>query len=109
LLQNLKNKELNASEYEEIECYKYVLQTILPFLRRINDEQMIEKEMEAKIQGIFFRSLSNKLRNSSVVQILLVSLEESKDFLSLFRSEDSLLLLLVWVTRRLTSHKCKYS
>jgi hypothetical protein len=72
LLQNLKNLELNVSKDVEIECYKFVLQTLLPFLRQINDEQMIEKEMEAKLQGIFFHSLSNKLRNSSAVQILLV-------------------------------------
>jgi hypothetical protein len=78
LLQNLKNLELNVSKDVEIECYKFVLQTLLPFLRQINDEQMIEKEMEAKLQGIFFHSLSNKLRNSSAVQILLVSLEENR-------------------------------
>ena len=78
LPQNLKNLELNVSKDVQIKCYKFVLQTLLPFLRRINDEQMIEKEMEAKLQGIFFQSLSNKLRNSSAVQILLVSLEENK-------------------------------
>ncbi|XP_059432802.1 lysine-specific demethylase JMJ25-like isoform X2 [Corylus avellana] len=59
-IKNLKNKELNFSKYEKIECYKYVLQTILPFLRRINDEQMIEKEMEAKIQRLALPELKIK-------------------------------------------------
>ncbi|XP_059445951.1 lysine-specific demethylase JMJ25-like isoform X2 [Corylus avellana] len=49
-VKNLKNLELEVSKDVQIECYKFVLQTLLPFLRRINDEQMIEKEMEAKIQ-----------------------------------------------------------
>lgn len=70
LLQNL-NLELIVSEDEQFEHYKYALQTLLPFLKRLNEEQIIEKEMEAKRQGIFFQPLPNKFRNSSMVQLFL--------------------------------------
>ena len=54
LLQNLKNLDLDISEDEGFEHYKYMLQILLPFLQRISEEQMVEKELEAKRQGIFF-------------------------------------------------------
>ena len=57
LLQNLKNLDLDISEDEEFEHYKYMLQVLLPFLQRINEEQMVEKNLEAKRQGIFFYSV----------------------------------------------------
>jgi len=37
----------------EFELSKYMLKVLLPYLRRLDEEQMAEKEMEAKIQGIF--------------------------------------------------------
>ncbi|KAM7513931.1 hypothetical protein LguiA_003514 [Lonicera macranthoides] len=37
---------------EEAEYSKYVLQALLPFMKQFNEEQIREKEMEAKIQGI---------------------------------------------------------
>lgn len=54
LLQNLKNLELNISEDEIFEHYQYVLQILLPFLQQLNEEQMAEKQLEAKRQGIFY-------------------------------------------------------
>jgi hypothetical protein len=70
LLQNL-NLELIVSVDEQFEHHKYVLQTLLPFLKRLNEEHMIEKKMEAKRQGIFFQSLPNKFRNLYMVQLIL--------------------------------------
>jgi len=70
LLQNL-NLELIVSVDEQFEHHKYVLQTLLPFLKRLNEEHMIEKKMEAKRQGIFFQPLPNKFRNLYMVQLIL--------------------------------------
>jgi len=39
---------------EKVEHSLYLLQVLLPFLRQLDEEQMIEKEIEAKIQGIMF-------------------------------------------------------
>lgn len=75
-MQNLKNLELTVSEDEKLEHYKYSLQILVPILKRLNEEQMIEKEMEAKRQGIF---LSNKFRNTSIMQFI---------YLVLFGLED---------------------
>lgn len=41
------------SEDKKVEHSKYLLQVLLPFLKRVNDEQMIEMEIEARRQGIF--------------------------------------------------------
>ncbi|XP_056693700.1 lysine-specific demethylase JMJ29 isoform X2 [Spinacia oleracea] len=41
-----------VSKEEEILHSKKLLMTILPFLKQLNQEQMTEKEIEAKIQGI---------------------------------------------------------
>lgn len=54
LLQNLKNLELDISEHEIFEHYKYVLQILLPFLQQLNEEQMAEKQLEAERRGIFY-------------------------------------------------------
>lgn len=43
---------LHISKDEEIEHSKYLLHALLPFLKRLNDEQLIETEMEARRQGI---------------------------------------------------------
>ncbi|KAE8022997.1 hypothetical protein FH972_008754 [Carpinus fangiana] len=65
-LKNLKNLELNVSKDVQIECNKFVLQTLLPFLRRINDEQTIEKEMEAKLQGLVLPELKIELADCPI-------------------------------------------
>lgn len=75
LLQILKNIELSISEDDQFEHYKYVLQALLPILKCLNEEQLIEKEIEAKRQGIYFQSLTKKLRISSMTQCLLISFD----------------------------------
>ncbi|KAF5445586.1 hypothetical protein F2P56_034629 [Juglans regia] len=59
-VKNLKNLEFTVSEDEQFEHYKYVLQTMLPILKQLNEEQMTEKEMEAKRQGILHPLLEIK-------------------------------------------------
>lgn len=39
---------------EKVEVSLYLLQVLLPFIRQLDEEQMIENETEAKIQGIMF-------------------------------------------------------
>ncbi|KAK4261918.1 hypothetical protein QN277_004853 [Acacia crassicarpa] len=46
-----KNKEKHVTT-EEVEYYKYLLSVLLPYLRQLNEEQMMEKEIEAKRQGV---------------------------------------------------------
>ena len=50
-LQALKDSQCQISEEEKIEHSKFILQILLPFLRRFNAEQVMEKEIEAKIRG----------------------------------------------------------
>ncbi|XP_062000816.1 lysine-specific demethylase JMJ29-like isoform X2 [Rosa rugosa] len=50
---NLKKQpELNISKEEKLEHSKYLLQALLPLLKRLNNEQVIEMEMEARRQGL---------------------------------------------------------
>lgn len=56
-MQHLKNLTLKFSDEEKIQYSKYMLQMLLPFLKQLHAEQLVEKEMEAKIQGIFFLGL----------------------------------------------------
>jgi len=47
-----------ADKEEKVELCMYLLQVLLPYLRQLDEEQLIENETEAKIQGTFsFRSL----------------------------------------------------
>lgn len=36
---------------QKIQYSKYMIKSLLPFLEQINKEQVIERELEAKIQG----------------------------------------------------------
>nr|POF26775.1 lysine-specific demethylase jmj25 [Quercus suber] len=54
-VKNLKNLDLDISEDEKFEHYKYMLQILLPFLQRISEEQMAEKELEAQRRVITSR------------------------------------------------------
>lgn len=45
------NSDLKVSKDEKIQCSKYIVQRLLPHLKEINDEQIAEKEVEAKISG----------------------------------------------------------
>jgi lysine-specific demethylase 3 len=48
------NSNLIVSEEEKVQASKFILQSLLPHLKGINDEQVAEKEVEAKIYGTFF-------------------------------------------------------
>ncbi|XP_015073785.1 lysine-specific demethylase JMJ25-like isoform X2 [Solanum pennellii] len=47
----LKDSQCQISEEEKFEHSKFILQILLPFLRRFNAEQVMEKEIEAKTRG----------------------------------------------------------
>ncbi|PKI60530.1 hypothetical protein CRG98_019006 [Punica granatum] len=49
-----KNQKLNINQEETHQHYKYVLHLLLPFLKQFNDEQMLEKDIEAKRQVYLF-------------------------------------------------------
>jgi hypothetical protein len=51
-LQDLKNLNLEVSEEEEVQHSKFLLCSLLPFLKRLDAEQMTEREIEARIRGI---------------------------------------------------------
>ncbi|XP_017427435.1 lysine-specific demethylase JMJ26 isoform X2 [Vigna angularis] len=51
LINKMKDKA-TGDEGEKVEHSLYLLQVLLPFLRQLDEEQMIEKETEAKIQGL---------------------------------------------------------
>jgi len=51
---------------EKVEHSLYLLQVLLPFIRQLDEEQMIENETEAKIQGIMllFKDIKLILKQS---------------------------------------------
>lgn len=51
-LQNPLKLGLDISDEEKVDHSKILLKTVLPFLKQFNEEQIMEKEFEAKIQGI---------------------------------------------------------
>ncbi|XP_047152289.1 lysine-specific demethylase JMJ25-like [Vigna umbellata] len=53
-------KKAKTKEDEHVEFSVYLLQTLLPHLRLLDEEQMIENETEAKIQGISISELRVK-------------------------------------------------
>ncbi|KAI5401748.1 hypothetical protein KIW84_066279, partial [Lathyrus oleraceus] len=52
--------ETNITKEEEVEFSKYVLKGLLPYLRQLDEEQIIEKEREAKRQGLSFSKFEVK-------------------------------------------------
>lgn len=46
-------KNAKTNKDNGVEHSKYLLKGLLPYLRQLDEEQMIEREIEAKIQGIF--------------------------------------------------------
>ncbi|KAF5193284.1 Lysine-specific demethylase jmj25, partial [Thalictrum thalictroides] len=52
----------NLSEEEKVNYSKYLVHQLLPILKEIDEEQLLEKEVEAKIQGI--SSTQVKLRQT---------------------------------------------
>lgn len=51
-MQDKEKFDLKFTEEEKIEYSKYIIPMLLPFLKQFNEEQMKEKAIEAKIQGI---------------------------------------------------------
>ncbi|CAH2054604.1 unnamed protein product [Thlaspi arvense] len=51
------NSDFMASTDEQIQCSKYILRRLFPHLKEINDEQIYEKEVEAKISGLKFEEV----------------------------------------------------
>ncbi|KAK3016022.1 hypothetical protein RJ639_007341, partial [Escallonia herrerae] len=47
-----KMLKLEFSNEEKVSYSKYILQELLPLLKRLNEEQTMEREIEAKIQGL---------------------------------------------------------
>ncbi|XP_061996465.1 lysine-specific demethylase JMJ29-like isoform X2 [Rosa rugosa] len=63
---NLNSKlALHVSKNEELEHSKYLLEALLPFLKRLNDEQVIEMVMEARRQGKSLSELKIQRSDSS--------------------------------------------
>jgi len=46
-------KKGETNKEEKVEHSMYLLRVLLPYLRLLYEEQMVENETEAKIQGIF--------------------------------------------------------
>nr|XP_017246916.1 PREDICTED: lysine-specific demethylase JMJ25-like [Daucus carota subsp. sativus]XP_017246917.1 PREDICTED: lysine-specific demethylase JMJ25-like [Daucus carota subsp. sativus]XP_017246918.1 PREDICTED: lysine-specific demethylase JMJ25-like [Daucus carota subsp. sativus]XP_017246919.1 PREDICTED: lysine-specific demethylase JMJ25-like [Daucus carota subsp. sativus]XP_017246920.1 PREDICTED: lysine-specific demethylase JMJ25-like [Daucus carota subsp. sativus] len=64
-----KDKEkfnLKFTEEEKIEYSKYIIPMLLPFLKQFNEEQMKEKAIEAKIQGLSLSDLKVQKANCSL-------------------------------------------
>ncbi|EYU23669.1 hypothetical protein MIMGU_mgv1a026774mg [Erythranthe guttata] len=51
-IRDLKLLTLKYGHEEKMEYSRYMLQRLLPFLKQFHEEQMVEKEMEAKIKGL---------------------------------------------------------
>lgn len=54
----LEKEELKFSEDDKARHSLYMLQAIYPCLKQFNEEQMMEKEMEARIQGVPFSEVN---------------------------------------------------
>ncbi|XP_058772086.1 lysine-specific demethylase JMJ25-like [Vicia villosa] len=60
LINEMKQRVETNTKEEEVEFSKYMLKGVLPYLRQLDQEQMIEKEREAKRQGLSFSKLEVK-------------------------------------------------
>ena len=54
ILQEREHNGVGVSDEEKIEHSRYLLKRLIPFLRRLNDEQSAESELEAKRRGISY-------------------------------------------------------
>ncbi|BFG21483.1 hypothetical protein CerSpe_077570 [Prunus speciosa] len=64
-LDHVPKLQFCISEDKNVEHSKYLLQVLLPFLKRVNDEQMIEMEIEARRQGLSLSELKIQRSDSS--------------------------------------------
>ncbi|CAJ1932431.1 unnamed protein product [Sphenostylis stenocarpa] len=55
---NQMKKNAISDKDEKVELSMYLLQVLLPFLKQLDEEQMIETETEAKIQGLSVSELN---------------------------------------------------
>ncbi|PIA26645.1 hypothetical protein AQUCO_09100066v1 [Aquilegia coerulea] len=55
--QDLKDMKLKAERDKQVLYSKYIVHTLLPVLKQINQEQMMEKELESKIQGLSLKDI----------------------------------------------------
>ncbi|CAL5427418.1 unnamed protein product [Camellia sinensis] len=53
---NLNNSEWNISYDDRIRHGKHLLHALLPFLKQFNQEQLMEKEIEAKVQATYCKT-----------------------------------------------------
>lgn len=58
--------EFNLTKDDKLHYSKYLLKLLLPFVRRFNEEQIREREMEAKIQGISLLEVNLQVANCDV-------------------------------------------
>ncbi|KAI8022338.1 Lysine-specific demethylase JMJ25 [Camellia lanceoleosa] len=56
-LKELNNLKLEINEDEKVHHSMYLLHALIPFLKHFNQEQLMEKEIEAKIQGLSLAAL----------------------------------------------------
>ncbi|WJX21577.1 hypothetical protein P8452_10988 [Trifolium repens] len=57
LIKAIKRNNTETNKDHEVELSKYMLKELLPYLRRLDKEQMVEKEIEAKRQGLSLSEL----------------------------------------------------
>ncbi|GAU51050.1 hypothetical protein TSUD_371280 [Trifolium subterraneum] len=63
LIEAIKDKKATNKDHE-VELSKYMLKILLPYLIRLDQEQMVEKEIEAKRQGLPLSELKIKVADS---------------------------------------------
>ncbi|KAL9356700.1 hypothetical protein Peur_049953 [Populus x canadensis] len=51
-IKELKNLNLEVSKEEEVRYCKFFLRALLPFLKQLDEEQMMEREIEARRKGV---------------------------------------------------------
>ncbi|KAL6520030.1 hypothetical protein OROHE_017173 [Orobanche hederae] len=62
-MKHLKNLTLGYNDEEKVQYSKYMLGLLLPFLRQFHIEQLVEKEMEAKTQGLRISEIKSQQSN----------------------------------------------
>ncbi|KAJ4838852.1 hypothetical protein Tsubulata_010884 [Turnera subulata] len=60
---DLKNLKLEVSAEEEAQHSKFLLKVLLPHLKQLNEEQMMERKIEATCQGVSLEELESQSAN----------------------------------------------
>ncbi|RZC49797.1 hypothetical protein C5167_018223 [Papaver somniferum] len=66
---DLKSQKMKMEAEERLKYCKYLLQALLPVLNQIHEEQTMENELEANIQGAWLKLLSVRDCNRAVVRL----------------------------------------